>query len=57
MERIIYASEGKIFTNGEVYGKQIHLAIGTDPNDYYEITEEEYNQILEREYEVLGGER
>jgi hypothetical protein len=55
MERkVIYASEGKILTNGEIYGKQIHLAEGVSEDSFYEISEEEYNALMalkEVEYE------
>lgn len=46
---ILKANEGKILTNGTEYGKIIYLAIGADPSVYYEITEEEYNKIMEAE--------
>ena len=50
MERVILkASYGKVLTNGEIYGKEIYLANGADRNKFYEITEEEYNKILESE--------
>jgi hypothetical protein len=45
--KIIYADEGKILTNGEIYGKQIFLAEGESESDYHEITEKEYNKIME----------
>lgn len=48
MERIMLkAREGYVLTNGTDYGKIIYLANGVNPYDYYEITEEEYNKILE----------
>ena len=43
---VIYAEDGKILTNGEIYGKQIFLADGVFESYFYEITEEEYQAIL-----------
>ena len=47
IRQIIYADEGKILTNGEVYGKIIYLADGASSEDYHEITEDEYAKIFE----------
>ncbi|MBR2335811.1 MAG: hypothetical protein IKA62_06280 [Clostridia bacterium] len=44
--KILYADEGKILTNGEIYGKQIFLAEGVSEYDFYEITESEYERML-----------
>ena len=44
--KILYADEGKILTNGEIYGKQIFLAEGVSEDDFHEITEVEYEQML-----------
>lgn len=41
--------EGKILTNGENYGTTISLAEGANPDDYYEITMDEYNTILKEQ--------
>ena len=49
--QILYADEGKVLTNGEAYGKILYLAIDEDPNNWYEITEEEYNEIVNEENE------
>lgn len=46
-QTILYADEGMILTNGEVYGKQIFLAVGASEDDFYEITEDEYKRIVE----------
>lgn len=51
---VIYADEGKILTNGEIYGKQIFLAEGESTSAYYEITEAEY---MELQTEETGGEK
>lgn len=47
--KTIYADEGMILTDGEVYGKQILLAEDVSEADFHEITEAEYEAILERE--------
>ena len=50
---IIYADEKMILTNGEVYGKQIFLAEGMSSDDFYEITEEEYAEMISHTAEEL----
>ncbi len=51
-ERItLYADEGKVLTDGEIYGKIIHLAEDKDKDSFYEITEEKYNKIVEENEE------
>ena len=50
---VIYADEGKILTNGEIYGKQIFLADGVSEYDFYEITESEYEEIMRYENTVV----
>lgn len=41
----IYASEGKRLTNGVIFGKVIDLGAGDSPDNYHEITDEEYIKI------------
>ena len=49
--KVLIASEGMILTNGSIYGRKIYLAEGN--TDYYwEITEEQYQEILKAEEEV-----
>ena len=58
VRKILHADDGKVLTNGTIYGKQIALA-DTDSEVYYrEITEAEYNAIMkeqeEKAYESMG---
>jgi hypothetical protein len=51
--KILYADEGKILTNGEIYGKQIFLAEGVSEADFYEITEGEYARLINEKEEAI----
>ena len=51
----LYADEGKVLTNGEVYGDIIHLDENDAGSDFYEITQEEYDEIQRKEAEEHGG--
>ena len=42
----LYANEGKILTDGEIYGRIIYLAIDANADAFYEISDEEYAEIL-----------
>lgn len=60
MGRIIKASKGMVFTNGEVFAKEIELAVSDSPDNWYEITEAEYERIEEerkKENELLPDNR
>ena len=46
---ILYADEGKILTNGEIYGRQILLAEGDSGFSYYEIDEKDYQEKIEKQ--------
>lgn len=46
---ILTADEGMYLTNGETYGKTVVLPESADVTAWHEITEQEYNAILERE--------
>lgn len=47
----IYADEGKVLTDGKIYGRVIILEVGRNVDDFYEISQEEYEKIIEREQE------
>lgn len=46
---VLYADKGKVLTNGEIYGKQMYLANGANIEEFYEITDGEYEAIQEKE--------
>ncbi len=43
--KILYADEGKVLTDGEIYGKAVFLAEGRSSGEFYEISESEYDVI------------
>ncbi len=44
--KVIYADEGKVLTDGKIYGKRIYLGEGIDVDKFYEISDAEYAEIL-----------
>lgn len=49
MRKILKAEEGFILTDGVNYGREILLEEGRSETDFHQITEEEYNAIMEAE--------
>ena len=41
------ASEGHILTNGKEYGKIVYLASGDEGADWWEISDYEYQRVME----------
>ena len=54
--RKITASEGMVLTNGEAYSKEVYLGCNDNPDNWHEITEEEYIEIQKKELEELDNE-
>lgn len=50
--RKLTASNGYVLTNGEAYGKEIYLGCNDTPENWHEITEAEYAEILKAEEEA-----
>lgn len=47
--RILTASKGMVLTDGEAYssvGGQVYLGVNDSPDNWHEITEKEYNEIV-----------
>ena len=53
MQITIRADEGKWLTDGENYGKTISLAEGVSVDDYYEISDEEYEEQMKKMEEKM----
>jgi hypothetical protein len=54
MQRVVlHANDGKILTNGEIYGVCIFLAEGVKADEFYEITKDEYEKVLTAENEDI----
>ena len=45
---LLTASEGMILTDGEIYGRTVYLAQGADESRFYEISQEEFEEIQKR---------
>ena len=43
------ASNGRIFTNGEAYGTTVYLGANDAPENWHEITIEEYEEKMKEE--------
>ncbi len=50
------APEGYVYTNGTDFGRKIHLASGTNGDEWYTIPVKEYEKILkEKENESIAN--
>lgn len=50
-KQILIADNGMILTDGQCYGKRISLGVNRDPSEFWQITEAEYDAIMEAEEE------
>ena len=46
--RKLTASDGYVLTNGDVYGKEVYLGVNDSSENWYEITDSEYNDIVDK---------
>ena len=49
--RKLTADKGMVLTNGEAYGKEVCLGVNSRIEDWVEITEERYQEILREQEE------
>ncbi len=54
--KVLKAEKGKILTDGEIYGRTIYLAKGRTVDEFHEITEDEYNDIIAQNEEEIENE-
>ena len=45
----LIATEGMVYTNGEIYGNVVYLGTGDSPDNWYQITEREACHKMEQE--------
>ena len=50
----ITATDGYVLTNGETYSKEIYLGVNDKADNWHEITEEEYAEVLKAEETIEG---
>lgn len=48
---VLKADDGKILTDGEMYGRTVYLAKNRTADEFHEITEAEYEEIQKAEAE------
>lgn len=53
--RKLTATEGMTLTNGEAYGKEIYLGKNDSPENWHEITDAEYEEILATQESEMEG--
>jgi hypothetical protein len=53
--RKLTATEGYVLTDGETYSKEIYLGVNDKPDNWHEITEEEYAEVLKEQEEQING--
>lgn len=49
--RVLYAPEGKVLTNGEDYCSRVYLGAKDSPDNWREITEKEYSELMKTQEE------
>ena len=50
-DNILTADSGKVLTNGEAFGKTVRLGRCGKAENWHEITEEQYEQIMKEQEE------
>lgn len=56
--RELKADKGMVLTNGEAYssvGGSVYLGVNDNADNWHEITEEEYNEIVKVREELIEG--
>ena len=51
--RKMIASDGMMLTNGEAYSKEVYLGKNDSPENWHEITDAEYEEVLKQQEELV----
>lgn len=53
MQRKLVANPGMMLTDGDIFGKVIFLGNTRNADDFYEISDEKYNLIMEEKEDII----
>ena len=53
MDNVLIARDGYIYTNGDTFAYTIRLGINDSADNWHEITEVEYEEILKQQEEFM----
>ena len=53
--RKLTASKGYVLTNGDVYGKEVYLGVNDSAENWHEITDAEYADIVKKLEQEMEG--
>ena len=51
----VTATEGMVLTNGDTYSKEIYLGVNDSLDNWHEITDAEYEEIIKKQEEEMKG--
>ena len=51
----VTATEGMVLTNGDTYSKEIYLGCNDSIDNWHEITDAEYEEIIKKQEEETKG--
>lgn len=52
LRTVLVAGENEVWTNGKIFGKTIYLAVGMNEEDFYIISQAEYEEYEEEQKRI-----